>query len=792
MHPEFDDLVRDRLQPEVLVHLLQCPRCREDRSAWRGEEGLPQRPMLEVQPQQGAPRWELCGWLGRGGMGEVFQAYDHELGRTVAIKVQRSDRGDPALAERLVREARMTASLQHPAIVSVHQMGRLQDGRPFYVMKEIRGLALRALMAGAEGQPLSLRRGVDMLQRVCDAAAYAHAHGVVHRDLKPENILLGEFNELTLVDFGLSSDAEEGTPGQGGTAGYLAPELLDGGPAAPAADVYAIGVMLYEMLAGRLPWCTLAERLHQPPPPLPAGLPEALVTSCARAMEREPEARPSALALGEDLRRWLDGEQRTAEARLRLVGADALLHEASALRVRARELEAAAHHKLDTIRPHEPVEAKQEAWALQDQADEARARAEVLDLDYVQMLQRALDLAPELLEARTRLGRHHQQALMEAERRGEVREVRRLRKVLEAHSPETAAWLRTPARLVLHTEPAGASVCAEEVVAQDRRWIPRSARVLGVTPLRETLPAGRWRLTVRTTGRAEAVFPVDLQREDLFDPGPISLPEPIWGAVLVPAGWFLAGGDPLAPDALSRRRIWVDTFAIQTHPVTVAEYVAFLNELPEELALEHQPRESAGYGAGSRSVLARRGAQWLLETSPHEGPPWEPDWPVVLVDPADAEAYARWWSAKTGLTWALPHDLEWEKAARGADGRAFPWGDLADPSFANMIQSHEGAPKRTSVTRFRYDQSPYGVYGLGGNVRDWCCNGYRRDGDIADGERLIIRPRAADEPYHMVRGGSWTSVESWCRSAGRFAGYPIGSTSVGFRLVCREIRRLGT
>jgi formylglycine-generating enzyme required for sulfatase activity len=788
IHPEFDELVQDRLQPEVLVHLLQCPRCREDRSAWRGEEGAPPRPMLEVQSPDGAPRWELCGWLGRGGMGEVFRAYDHELGRTVAIKVQRSDREGPDLAQRLLREARMTASLQHPAIVSVHQMGQLQDGRPFYVMKEIRGLALRALLAGAEGQPLSLRRGVDMLQRVCDAAAYAHAHGVVHRDLKPENILLGEFNELTLVDFGLSSDAEDGPVGQVGTAGYLAPELLDGGPATSAADVYAIGVMLYEMLSGRLPWSTLAERRTQQPPPLPAGLPEALVTSCARAMSREPEARPSALELGEDLRRWLDGEQRTAEARQRLVGADALLAQANALRARARELEAAAHRQLDAIRPHEPVEKKQEAWALQDQADEARDRAEALDLDYVQMLQRALDLDPALAEARTRLARHHQQALIEAERRGEGREVRRLRKLLESHSPETAAWLVTPARLVLHTEPPGAAVWAEEVVAQDRRWIPRGARLLGTTPLRETLPAGRWRLTVRAPGRAEAVFPVNLQREELFDPGPVVLPEPIPGATLVPAGWFVAGGDPLAPDALSLRRVWVDAFVIQVHPVTVAEYVAFLNDIPEELAQRHQPREQVGYGARPRPVLVRRGAEWLAESTTHEGPPWGADWPVVLVNADDAEAYARWYSAKTGLPWSLPHDLEWEKAARGADGRAFPWGEHIDPSFTNMIRSHDGAPTLTPVTRFLFDQSPYGVCGLGGNVRDWCCNGYRHDGDVADGERLIVRPRAEGEPYRMVRGGSWTSMEAWCRPASRFAGSPVGSTSVGFRLVCRELR----
>jgi serine/threonine-protein kinase len=158
---------------------------------------------------------------------------------------------------------------------------------------------------------------------------------------------------------------------------------------------------------------------------------------------------------------------------------------------------------------------------------------------------------------------------------------------------------------------------------------------------------------------------------------------------------------------------------------------------------------------------------------------------VVLVDAEGALAYARWWRARTSRAWRLPHDLEWEKAARGADGRAFPWGDVLDPAFANMVRSHAGPPGRVAVTAFPHDRSPYGVRGLGGNVRDWCANGYRREGDVADGEAVSPAPAAADEPYRMVRGGSWTSVEAWCRSAARFAAPPgERTTSVGFRLVC--------
>ena len=782
-HPDFDELTGDRPSPEILVHLLQCPRCRADYRAWHGKEpeALLAGTLAELQ-------LELLGSLGQGGMGEVFRAYDHALGRTVAVKVQRADRPGEEFAQRLVQEARMTARLQHPSIVTVHQSGQLADGRPFFVMKEVRGRTLRALLRGAEGR-LPLRRGIDLLQRVCDATAYAHTQGVVHRDLKPENILLGEFNELTLLDFGLSSEIE--APSRGGTAPYLAPEIAQGEASTVAADVYAIGVMLYELLAGKLPYegADLSRKKHDDPPPLPGGLPEALVALCTRAMARDPAQRPSAQELGLELRRWLDGEQRTAEALACLAEADALNGRAEALRDQAAQLRELARRQLEPIRPHEPMEVKRAAWAAQDRAEELSDQADELDLDYVRLLTRALDLDPGLQGARERLGRHHQRALLEAERRGEPREIRRLRRLVSEHSPALAAWLVTPARVTLRTDPPGARVLAEEVVEEDRRWVAKYPRTLGITPLLGApLPAGRWRLTVQYPGCADSVFPIVLERGQVFDPGegsPLLLPAPLPGAAWIPPGWFWAGGDPLAIDALSARRIWVDGFYMQIHPVTVLEFVTFLNDLPEEVAERLQPMESIGYGATPQPVLRRAEGRFLPETISREGPSWGPDWPVVLVRPDSVEAYARWWSQKTGQRWELPHDLEWEKAARGADGRTFPWGSRSDPSFANMSQSHAATPARAPVHQFPLDCSPYGVRGLGGNVRDLCANGYRRDGDVADGERLIPRPAAPDEPYRMVRGGAWTSVEAWCRAAGRLTSTNEGFTTQGFRLICR-------
>ena len=145
-------------------------------------------------------------------------------------------------------------------------------------------------------------------------------------------------------------------------------------------------------------------------------------------------------------------------------------------------------------------------------------------------------------------------------------------------------------------------------------------------------------------------------------------------------------------------------------------------------------------------------------------------------------SFSEWRSTKTGRPWRLPHGLEWEKAARGVDGRFFPWGNFAESTWANSANARESQPGRLPVDSYPLDVSPYGVRGMAGNVRDWCINAYSRDG-VPDGSRLTVDP-PAEAAYRMMRGGSWASKIDLCRLASRFADPPSTRFSVtGFRLV---------
>jgi tetratricopeptide (TPR) repeat protein len=277
--------------------------------------------------------YQFDGVIARGGMGRILRARDRRLGREVAVKelITRSAQ----LVARFEREIRITARLQHPAIVSLHEAGTWSTGDPFYAMKLVAGRPLDAVIAGsatvAERLAL-LPHGIA----VADALAYAHARGVIHRDLKPSNVLVGEFAETVVIDWGLAKDLRSGEPdaisaddrelpgdqtAYGsviGTPAYMPPEQARGEPVDERADVYAIGALLYHLLAGRAPFGgrttdeVIARVLGEAARPLGRVVPDAppdLVAIVDKAMARRPEDRyPSARELADDLHRFHTGQ----------------------------------------------------------------------------------------------------------------------------------------------------------------------------------------------------------------------------------------------------------------------------------------------------------------------------------------------------------------------------------------------------------------------------------------------------------------------------------------------------
>lgn len=244
-------------------------------------------------------RYRLEEVLGEGGMGVVYQASDLLLQRQVAVKVLSRADPDSEGQARLLAEARAVAKLNHPNIVAIHDAGEY-DKVPFVVMELVQGLTLR------QAERPDLDDALKMARDICAALDHAHQHGIIHRDVKPENVVLTQSQVVKLMDFGLAYDPSRSRlTGAGvlmGTMAYLAPELILGQPASAQSDLYALGVMLYEMIAGRPPFegsnaaVLLTNHLHAPVVPPGAHNPainpmlDALVVAL---LEKEPARRPT-------------------------------------------------------------------------------------------------------------------------------------------------------------------------------------------------------------------------------------------------------------------------------------------------------------------------------------------------------------------------------------------------------------------------------------------------------------------------------------------------------------------
>jgi serine/threonine-protein kinase len=316
------------------------------------------------------PRFRSVRFLARGGLGEVYVAEDLELAREVVVKtILPEHAGKPSAKTRFVREARLTALLEHPGVVPVYGFGTDPDGGLYYAMRFIGGRSMRDEVRGfhARRRPdfgsVAFRKLLGSFVSVCRTMAFAHARGVLHRDLKPANVMVGDYGETLVVDWGLAklvgeADADEPAPppdarpappsrsarplpagsrsaGSGaaqrsvdvtemgavlGTPGYMSPEQCEGRNASltAASDVYALGAMLYTLLTGKVPLEHLPPHSQlmytvmgqvAPPRSIRPEAPAPLEAVCLKAMAVRPEARyPDARAVADDLERWLADE----------------------------------------------------------------------------------------------------------------------------------------------------------------------------------------------------------------------------------------------------------------------------------------------------------------------------------------------------------------------------------------------------------------------------------------------------------------------------------------------------
>lgn len=288
---------------------------------WLSDQRLNHLRELAAHPDFASSKYRVIRELARGGMGTVYLAEDTELNRQVAVKVINTPESSSDLRERMIREAQIIAQLEHPGIVPVHDVGTLSDGRVFYAMKYVRGSRLDEYAAEVD----SLKDRLRKFQAVCDAVAFAHAHGVIHRDLKPQNIMIGSFGEVLVLDWGvakilrsrepqntvsLEADTLIKNPGDTtdgtviGTRNYMSPEQARGeiDQLDERSDVYALGAVLYFLLTDKSP-AAARPRTVNPKVSKPA---EAI---CLKAMSQDASTRYSSAAeLSSDVGKLLDAE----------------------------------------------------------------------------------------------------------------------------------------------------------------------------------------------------------------------------------------------------------------------------------------------------------------------------------------------------------------------------------------------------------------------------------------------------------------------------------------------------
>lgn len=624
-------------------------------------------------------KYVLESRLGEGGMGIVYKAHHKFLKTTRAVKTIKLDLigNDTSFVKRFHQEAMAAAAIGHPNIISVLDYGLLEEKIPYIVMEFVEGVSLEALIT-SKGR-FTPSEALEYMQVITSALGAAHKHGIVHRDLKPLNIMIesgGSVREqIRILDFGLakikSSDlfgsfVAAKTVGIVGSPAYMAPEQWSGEETDRRCDVYSLGIILYEMLTGDVPFkgsnipAIMKKHLMTPPPPLAtaeSGISAEVEKVVHRALEKQPETRTASV---EDFIAELE---------------QAVLQPAPATKARTKRRSTgkatAGTRRRKTVEL--PID---ESLAQVTIKKEPVSPVFAQDVNTVQNpvphVQSENDAAKLLRAVRTPSTNQPEESAPPSESNGKS-DAPPKTKLPVRPAPEQ----RLPGRVVISQQSLVGNFLKKRFAVP----VVAGVVVLGLIVLsafvysrKEAEPTG---LHLQTPAAANA------KRE----------------MVLIEGGSFTMGWNG-GNEQRGEHAVTVPSFYLDKYEVTNAEYAEFIKE--------------TGKPAPSIDPSVK-GSYW----EPWNGkdpPAGRERWPVVNVSPKDVEAFAAWLSKRDGVNYRLPTEEEWEFAARnGSKDSMFPWGNAWEAGRANIDQKRNPV----DVGSFPQGATQSGVQDMVGNVWEW-------------------------------------------------------------------------
>jgi serine/threonine-protein kinase len=759
--------------------MKECPACRRcfsDEVNHCPQDGDATTPSLLGEPILDA-RYQLERRLGQGGMGVVFQARHIFLKTSHAIKVILPDLvgNDPMLVTRFRQEALAAAAIRHQNIIAVTDFGVVRGTMPFLVMEFVSGESLQDILA--EEKVMGPERALEFACAIAAGVGAAHKQNIVHRDLKPLNIMMQQGQPISeglkILDFGLAkiksgellgSFIQAKTSGLMGSPFYMAPEQWSDDEPDARADVYSLGIILYQMLTGDVPFkgssipAIMKKHLTLPPPSFKsAGIEVSpqLEAAVRHALEKEITARtPSVEAFVAELREAVavGGLGVTGTGRTTAPVADETMYspatktgetsqpskfgasfDSLAGTVSSTALSPEDQAKLAASRAAHELEQKQKERVaheeLSRESDERRKAEEERERRRKEQEERALKEK----EEREERERQQREQMERVERQAKELE-ERLARLATSMPPPPAGTVIDPEATQVHQGVRADAVGHSSVMrAATDATLYDSVTPSLVVPLDKPksnslmIIIGAVVVAVVLIGGAIGAY-VLLRPKTITPPGPGGSPTPTSSPgtvdtkadlVAIPGGTFQMGRNDGPPQEQPQHPVTVQAFLMDRTEVTNAEYADFVRDMNHE--------------APSHWVRGR----------PLAG---QERWPVVNVSAQDAQAFAAWRSKRDSVTYRLPTEEEWEFAARsGGEYRSFPWGDNWAESRA-VVKEAATQP----VGSYPEGKNRWGVVDLIGNVWEWTSS----KASLYTGTTQIP---AAYKEWVVVRGGSYAS-----------------------------------